>query len=151
MGLFLFESALVATTLVAEPMIVLFVWIGSYLALIKRADDEIFFIFCGALCATLFGKNLNWKPKSEDTIRNLLEAFILTFLTLYVMPVLGADGFVRTAGACALYFFATQKWEIPALILFLFVAFQFEDPLGVVILTTSLLGLIFYVKNKLLK
>jgi hypothetical protein len=148
MGLLLFESSLVATILLGEPVISIFCLIGAQLALTRVLDDNIFFIFLGALCATLFAKQLEWKTKTDQISHNIGEALLVLIPTTILFPFF-IPPFVRLLGSCVLYFIVLQNWQIPLLIIFVNLFEKAGDPLAFITIITCILSVFFYITNKI--
>jgi hypothetical protein len=157
-GLLFFEASVVATTLIGEPMWVICALGTLSVIFAKRLTDELFFIFCGALCVTMLAKWFDWKTKRDETLywMNILEAIALLTYTCFVFPKIGISlGEVARLGRVGLmiwvYKASTERFEPSILIsvLYLLSCFGF-DPLATVVFYTFAVFLLIslYLKIK---
>lgn len=109
MGLLLFEASLVATILVGEPLWVISTLIAMTLVTTQRVTDDVFFVFLGGVYASFIAHRHQYKTKSEDTLRNILEAITLVCGTCYILP-LYASNEVRAAGSIFMYLIALEQF-----------------------------------------
>lgn len=153
MGLFTwFQNAFVSTVLVGEPMVVIFLCIAYQLAYTRVLDDHVFAIFLGSLCATLFAKQLEWKPIGDHLGWNILKAAFILFVTQDILHYFLPWNILIIIGINGVFYKSTGQWMIPVFLFVLeliCVLHGSEYNLAVLTMATFLLGVFFYVGNKL--
>lgn len=98
-----------ATALVGEPAWVVAA-LGSITLLVAgRATDDLFFVFFGAVCASILAHLYQYKTKTQDAIANCLEAATMVFCTCVVLPRYASPE-VRAAGTIFLYLLMLESW-----------------------------------------
>jgi len=150
MGLLLFEASTVATTLVGEPVVTIFSLVALHFVSTRVFDDGVFFIFLGALCATLFAKAWKWKTKTDQLLYNCGEALLILIPTIVLFPAF-ISHWVRFIGSSALYFVVLQNWQVPTLLSVVYVLSNVgtkASALDIVTITTLALCIFFYLANK---
>jgi len=150
-GFLFFESAVIATTLIGEPMLVVCALLVSLIVYTRQLTDDVFFIFCGAFCVTVIAKWEDWKTKRDETQywKNVLEAIGLVTLSCFVLPMLIPYETIRILGMVDIYRRITNKVEPFVLIVTLHIlSLLGYSPLSTLVVFTCLVVIYMYIKKR---
>jgi membrane protein implicated in regulation of membrane protease activity len=94
---------------VGEPLWVVGTLIAVVLFYTQKLTDDVFFIFLGAVCTAIAAQWFRYETKTQDALRNALEASSLTFSTCFLLPMYVSEE-ARLFGAVFLYILAIERY-----------------------------------------